>query len=435
VDARRSSAVVGVGLAAWGLAAAAACTQRGGVPSAADAAPPPSSAPASASLGPADAGAIADAAAIADARATADAEAASASDTAPFDAGPNACRLVFGPVQQPATGPAAIAVEGDAVDVVTHQGAAARVVSYPVDAPPPAAKPVKKPLDGAADRASNPPCALAGALSFCADARGDVHRAARVRGVESPPGAVVAHGYAGARVAAARIGAHVVLGFLARRKTTEGWTSEAFAKVDDAEPAPLSEEGSGATEVDLVERGAEALALLVDARRAMTPLHARALRYEAKLAIGSDEVIAVSGGADAQVHGALATSHGGAAFALLPSALESGFGLLTVRIDAPPRMDEPTTSSPYLNGIDAAPIAATHGGDKVYVARVRPIRAEPASTRVLELGRIDGGSFTPLGIVPTAGSVRDVDVEIDRFGAIWLHYTDSAGSWVERRVC
>ena len=352
------------------------------------------------------------------------------------DAGANGCRLAYGPVAQPFVGPAALVVTDQTVEIVTHKSGVLRVTYAP--AQPLGGTPVpRKELDGVAERGSRPPCAVAGPYAFCSDAKGNVHRALRAQGTDE----LYAHADAGARVAAARIaGTHNITGFLVSRTTPEGRISEAFAKVDDEAPMRISAEGSGATDLAFAERGSDVIALLIDARRAMSPTHARVLSYASdrasKLALGADEVIYLGGGADRQVFGVLGTATTGSAYALYPTTADTAFGLAIVRVDLPPKVEEPFAFSAYPNGIDGAPIAATHSGKYVYVARVRPFSAEATSTHVLELGKIDGaGAFSSFGLVATNGSVVNTAIEVDRAGAIWVHYTDRAGSWLERRVC
>lgn len=357
-----------------------------------------------------------------------------------LDAGPLACRLVQGPIEQLLTGPAALAASDTGVDVVVHKNGAAKVTRV-VAEPVATAKPVRRDLAGATpDKASKPACALAGAFAFCSDVKGDVHKLLRAA-PDQPPDEVVAHAEPGARVVATEMaGHHVAIGWLAVRRTTEGRVSEAYVRIDDADPVRISEEGSGATDLALAARGgSEAVAVLVDARRAMSPVHARAISLAGgHLTVGPDVVVYVGGGADHQVLTALGTTEAHAAFAMMPDSAEEGFGLTTLPLAEPLHMDGPHHLSRYPNGLDSAPVAATRGARAVYVARVRPIDAAVGSTRVLELGKLDtAGEFSSFGVVPTSGSVATVAVEADPkvAGGLWLHYTDAAGSWIERRVC
>jgi hypothetical protein len=351
-----------------------------------------------------------------------------------IDAGTSACRILSGPLQQPFTGPATLAATATGIDLVIHKNGIVKVLSFPAE-PIAAVKPTgRRSLDGTTDKASKPACAVAGPFAFCGDANGDIHRALRAQASDE----VVAKGDPGARVAAASFpGGHIGVAWLAAHSTTEGRLSEAFMRVDDGPPVRISEDGAGATELALAERNKEVVALFVDARRAMTPLHARSLTVgsSGKLGVGPDAVIYVGGGSDHQVLGALATNGKGSLFALIPTSTEDGFGLASVHVGSPPKIEEAHTFSVYPNGLDSSPVVATRSG-KMYVARVRPLTADPTASRVLELGRLDDtGTFTSLGLVPTNGSVKDVALEADTLGAIWLHYTDGVGSWLERRVC
>jgi hypothetical protein len=110
--------------------------------------------------------------------------------------------------------------------------------------------------------------------------------------------------------------------------------------------------------------------------------------------------------------------------------------MATVRIDVQPRDDEPTVWSLYPNGLDPAPLAATASSSPMRIARVRHADRAASSTHVLELGKLDdAGAFVSQGIIPTIGSVTNVAVAVDLQGALWVHYTDTAGSWLERRSC
>jgi len=330
--------------------------------------------------------------------------------------------------------------------------------AVPVTPPAPASAkpPAKKSLDGDPTRASRPPCAVAGAHVFCPDAQGHIHRVLTAQsapaGQPAPTDDIVATADTGAMITAAALGDHVVLGYLAVRTTSEGRTSEAFAKLDDQPPVPISESGSGATDVVFAARGDSVLAMTIDARRAMSPVHARVLSLDRakpgkadKLDVGPDAVIYVAGGSEHQVHGALGVDAKGNAFGLIPTDSEHGFGLAMIRIDSPPRIEEPSRVSLYPNGFDFAAVASTRDGqsgqagpsDAITVARVRPLTADASSIRMLELGKIDPkeSTFLSFGFVPSSSSVQNVAIVRDHFGAIWVEYTDGGGSWLERRAC
>jgi hypothetical protein len=221
------------------------------------------------------------------------------------------------------------------------------------------------------------------------------------------------------------------------RPVSVGIVREAYAVADESLPVRISEDGSGASSVTLLERGPSAVAMLVDARSAMTPVHARALDWkDGGLVVGPDAVLFVGGGAETHTAGVVASSAKGASFALVPVSGEAGFGMAAVRLDDPPVVDAPTSWSMYPNGLDPAPIAATTGVSPIRVARVRPVEARPDSPRGVEIGKLDDkGAFTPHGLLSTTGRVSSVAVVVDARGTLWIYYTDAAGSWLERRVC
>jgi len=349
-----------------------------------------------------------------------------------IDAGASACRVLFGPVQQPFTGPAALSIADKSVDVAIHTNGILHVTSFPLDSS--GAK--RKPLNANALKASRPACAVAGPYAFCSDGNGNVHRALRSQASDQ----TYVHADAGARIAAASLpGGHTALAYLAVYNTTEGHVSQAFVKIDDDEPFRVSDEGAGATDITLAERGNELLALYVDARLAMSPLHARVISWEAgKAHVGPDEVVYVGGGSDHQILVALASDSSGAMLGLMPTSNEDGFGMAAVKLESPPKIDEPSEISQYLNGINTAPVAATLGGKKMYIASVRPIGKEATAVRGLELGVAAGGgkfTYTSFGFIASAGSVKDVAMVTDKSGTVWIHYTDQDGSWLERRAC
>jgi hypothetical protein len=231
---------------------------------------------------------------------------------------------------------------------------------------------------------------------------------------------------------------HAVVAFLADRRSSEGWVTEAFAVLDDGEPTLLSAEGSGATFVAMARSGSSALVLLIDGRMAMTPTHARTVSLAGgRLELGPDVVVFVGGEAEAHTRGVLGTSTGGSgAFGLIPIATEGGFGMATIRLEAPLRTEEPVRWSPYPNGLDPAPLAATHDTSPVRVVRVRPVDARPDADWGLELGDVDSaGAYVSRGLVATRGRVRSLAMTAAKDGTLWVLYRDDGGTWLERRQC
>jgi hypothetical protein len=351
------------------------------------------------------------------------------------DASASSCRAIRGPVELPIRGPAALVVRSERIDAVLDEDGRARVASFltgPI-ASASAAPAIREGSDSGAIGVSAIPCATTGDVAFCPDRSGAVHRAK----LTGEGDRIIASSRRGTRVAAGAIGAaHAALGYLASRQTSEGWVSEAWVAVDDDPPVRLSEDGSGATAIDLAPHGSSLLALTVDARAALTAMHARPVAYEGGVRFGEDAVVFVGGPGDRRTAAVLALPATGPGWALLPISRDmSDFGLALVRLDDPPRVDEPVVWSMYPNGLDPAPVAAAPGNGRTWVARVRP-RAAAGTLRDLELGEVDAeGGFVPRDIVPTADSPSDVSLAIDGRGALWIAWLDSSGSWLERFAC
>jgi hypothetical protein len=281
------------------------------------------------------------------------------------------------------------------------------------------------------ERATWPACAVAGRVAFCMDLSGSIRRVPLAGGGEK----AIAFGRRGSSIGAAALpGDATVLAFLGDRKTSEGFITQAFAAMDDNPAVLLSEEGSGATFVALAPWKDGALAMYIDARTALTPVHARVLRRggDGRLEIGPDAVVFVGGGAEARMSGAIATGPSGPAFVLVPTSHGvSGFGMAAVRIDDPPKDDAPVTWSLYPNGLSPAPIAATRGVAPIRVARARPVSSEPGARAVLEIGRLgDDGSYSPICAAAESGAFSHLALEADRDGSLWLAYTSPDGTWV-----
>jgi hypothetical protein len=332
-------------------------------------------------------------------------------------------------------GPAALGAS-DMLRVVANKQGVPDVATFPIEpvAAQPRALPAKDPAPVYGAGAN--PCVLASKYAFCMDRDGAIRRTQ----LDASGGMkVVARAKPSTRFAAAALGAeHVVVAYLDERKTTEGLVWEAFATADDgADVRRLSEDGNGATFVDLASRGSDVVALLVDARAALTLVHARVLAWEKdRLSVAPDTVVFVGGPPERRTAGALAVGKADPSFGLLPMPSDDGFGLAVIRIDKAPVVDAPVVWSKYPNGLDPAPIAATRGATPIRVARVRPAERAPDSPRVVELGKLEpDGTFVSQGPLVRAKKILDLAVEADRFGALWVYYTADDKSFLERVAC
>jgi hypothetical protein len=226
------------------------------------------------------------------------------------------------------------------------------------------------------------------------------------------------------------------LSYLASRRTSEGFVSEAWLAVDDDVPARISEDGSGATSVALAARGASVLALIVDARAALTAMHVRPLSFDGNVRLGEDAVVFVGGPGEKRTAGALAVPASGPVWALLPIGKDvRTFGLAVVRVDDPPRVDEPSSWSVYPNGLDPSPVAAAAGA-RLWLIVARPQSPEPGAVRILEVADLtDEGTFTHRYAFAVSGTPTHAAVAVDGRGGLWVSWADGSGSWLERMTC
>ncbi|MDF2697343.1 MAG: hypothetical protein K0S65_5726, partial [Labilithrix sp.] len=358
------------------------------------------------------------------------------------DAGTSTCRLLYGPAEQPFRGPAALTVVGQELRQIANDAGKPRV--YPVaipPVPPKGASPIVPPRPSSFTGMRWPPCVLAGRFAYCQAPGGPVVRS--VLG-SSEPARTIAKSRSGTRIAAAALGPdHSVVAFLDMRRTTEGDMLQAFVALDEREPVRLSEDGAGATTLHFLPRRDKPVAVYLDTRTAMVPVHARPMTLEHDdLALGADAVIFVGGAPERGIDFAVASA-GAKSFAFVPMPRETiEFGMAALQIEDPPKDDVTAVWSRYPNGLDPAPIAAapTRDGKGAWVARVRPREKAPGSPRILELGRVDGsGTFTSYGEIAPGPSnrlnVTDISLVEDASGAVWILHGDTTVTWLERRMC
>lgn len=350
------------------------------------------------------------------------------------DAGASSCRLSYGPAEQPFRGPAALSVVGNELRLITNDSGKPRI--YPVPIPATAA-PVMPPRPLSFVGMRWPACEIAGAFVYCQGPGGMIVRSQAAGGEPKQ----IAKSRPGTRIAAAPVGAdHAAVAYLDLRRTTEGDMLQAFVVLDVGEPMRLSDDGAGATTVSFLPRGDEPVALYLDVRTAMVPVHARPVRRtpDGALALGTDAVVFVGGAPERGIDFTTALA-GDRAYAFVPMPRDTlEFGMATVPIESPPKDDVPARWSLYPNGIDPAPITAapSRDGKGAWIARVRPRQKEPGSPRIIELGRVDvAGLFASYGEIALAKAVTDIALVEDAGGGVWVTYGDTTVTWLERRIC
>jgi hypothetical protein len=199
---------------------------------------------------------------------------------------------------------------------------------------------------------------------------------ARKIGVEAPLRVLADKVQVGSRASALEIEPGKVAVAYLSTPDSEG-TSRAMLFYDGS-VQPLTPEGAGASSVALLKSGADFIAVSIDGRSGMTPLHARRVGVgKSGLTLQPDQVVWV--GASAQVTTEVVVgSDGKKPWAFLAIEKDSThFGLAELLLPTPHEIDAKVSWLLFENGIDIAPVAAAVLCGRLYVAFVRPQTNEP----------------------------------------------------------
>lgn len=353
------------------------------------------------------------------------------------DGGLQHCRVLYGPEEQPFRGPASMRVTPTTLELWLNDRGVPRIHKVPIVPPSSLGLGAQRPqaLRGDGFATSFPGCAVTESYVYCMGTQGKVFRTP-IKGGSSRQ---VAAAKPGSRIVAASLpGGRSVLGFVDERHTKEGMVQEAWVALDETAPVRLSEDGSGATWIELGSHVMGATAFVVDGRAAMTPMHARSLGVSAKgeLTLGPDAVVAVGGPADRGMAATFAIG-GQETYALVTQSLDAlRFGMSAFPISEPVRDNVVPIVSEYPNGVEPAALAATTSGEPIYVVRLRPQTAAVGASKVLELGRLSKrGVFESLDVWGPRQSVMDLGIVRDSFGTVWITHGDARAVWLERRMC
>jgi hypothetical protein len=198
---------------------------------------------------------------------------------------------------------------------------------------------------------------------------------------------------ASTRTSAAELAGKGVVAYLGR-PDSEG-TSRARLFVDGHPTLELTPDGAGASSVAIARHGEGLLVVAIDGRSAMTPVHARKLRWkDGHPELDPDVVTWVGGPAQTWTEIVLGSSRG-RAFAHVPIERDvTHFGLATVDVGEDPKMDSSVSFFDYPNGIDLAPAAAIELCGRSYLSFARPVTKAPRSPQELVLAEAGGTRST-----------------------------------------
>jgi len=213
------------------------------------------------------------------------------------------------------------------------------------------------------------------------------------------------------------------------RPDKEGGPLLAKLWIEGAPSEVITSEGNSAHSVSLVHTDDGLLIVSVQARMAMTPVHARRLRFAARRPIlGDDLVICVGGGVQPLTEMTLLPGGPKDLWGFLPHERSiKEFGLAALDITTHPTMDTKTTWQLYPNGIDPAPVAAGHSCGEPVVLYAEPETRAPGSSQELVLRSIADRTGERWAKVARAGAFFEVSIaEVD--GGALLAWASDEGT-------
>lgn len=238
----------------------------------------------------------------------------------------------------------------------------------------------------------------------------------------------------GTRVAAAEVGNDhkAVAAYIA--KSDEELVARLW--LEGGRRLPLTPEGSQATSVNLVPSGDDLLAIILEGRTSMSPVHARQLLLRGKIPrVGDDVVVWVGPPSQALSEVVSLPAPDGDAWSFL--ALErtvTDFGLARFRVDQEPRMDVKVDWLVYPNGINPAPIATGEACGKPIVAFARPSEARPRSPQELHVAKLNGNGLGASEVVARSRAFNNVSLAPVNGGAL-LTWTADWRTWARTIFC
>jgi len=273
-----------------------------------------------------------------------------------------------------------------------------------------------------------------GIHAYWVEGTGLVRASLSAEGALGAPEVVANDAVSGTSPAALRTNGHDVVAYLATPNTRN---AERHGRlwVEGGGVLELSPEGSGATSISLVHVGVgQVIAMWLDARQAMTPVHARRFEIREKTtAIAADDVVFVGGPPEGYPE-LVAIRAGASAAGLLPLATDKGFALHDILVDWNGKAKIKTLD--YPNGMDSAPVAGAVVCGESTVVYARPEAKEPGSPQVLEIATLGAdGSINPQEVAAYPGQVLEISAAAADANTMWVMYTAGTKSFAMRVGC
>ena len=200
--------------------------------------------------------------------------------------------------------------------------------------------------------------------------------------------------------------------------------------------ATLSPEGSAAISVALAKTGDSLVALSIEGRMGMSPVHARSVTFSGgKARLGRDRVVWVAGSSDPLTEVHAFGSLGYRVWCLLPTERDTTrFGLARFAADSASSEDVEVSWRAYPNGLQPAPVASATLCGRDVVVYVRPSTAVPHAPQELHWATLDDRGLGPSTVVANARAFSDVSLSPVSEGGLLVWVADHR-TWARTLRC
>jgi len=208
---------------------------------------------------------------------------------------------------------------------------------------------------------------------------------------DKPPEVLAEDGHTGARVSVAPMSeqgttAPVIVAYIASGREAPA----AKLWIEGKGTQLLSPEGAAANSVALTRVGSTVVAVALEGRSGMSPVHARPIRSTAAgVKLGEDVVVWVGGGSQRLTELAAIGATDDRIWGFLPIERDiSHFGLARIHLGLPLQMNATISWRTYPNGLDPAPVTCARLCGRPAVAYVRPADRTPHAPQELHLAPV-----------------------------------------------
>jgi hypothetical protein len=198
----------------------------------------------------------------------------------------------------------------------------------------------------------------------------------------------------------------------------------------------LSPEGTAANSVALASDGDALVALSIEGRMGMSPVHARRIDLSGKeVGLGPDTVVWVAGPTHPLTEIHAAGSTGGHVSCLLPVERDSmRFGLARFSVEPKPATEVAVFWRDYPNGLQPSPVSVAAACGRTVVVYARPIDAAPRAPQELHLAALGTDGLGASTVVAGARAFSDVSLAAVPHGLL-LAYVADRRTWARTVRC